>query len=259
MTKKPHPPARASAARPFLAHAERRILAHLHPRGGGRYLDVGCGTGADAADLAARVRPGGLVLGLDVTGAAFAATRHGAISLPVAFLLGDARALPFPNAAFDGARAKRVLHHVPDPAQAVAEMARVTRPGGHVVALEPDWGTAAVHGADRDLTRAVLAHWCTTRLHGWMGRALPALFRGAGLIDIRVEALTEQTTTRGTAEEGLWEWLVRRAGERALGDGILSAREVARWQAELEEAERAGRFFACLTYVLVSGRRPASP
>lgn len=256
MTGKRHPPARAGTPHTFLTRAERRILAHLRPRGGGCYLDVGCGTGADAIALAARLSPGGLVLGLDVNGAAFADARRGAVSRLAVFLLGDAQRLPFREATFDGVRAKRVLHHVHNPAWAVAEMARVTRPGGRVVAIEPDWGTAAVSGADRDLTRTILAHWCATRLHGWMGRTLPALFRDAGLTNIRVETLTEHTTTREAAREGLWEWLVLRAAERAARDGAVAALEAARWTAEIDAAERAGRFFASLTYVLVSGRAP---
>ncbi|MER3419589.1 MAG: hypothetical protein C4290_03265 [Chloroflexota bacterium] len=147
MTGKRHPPARAGTPHTFLTRAERRILAHLRLRGGGCYLDVGCGTGADAIALAARLSPGGLVLGLDVNGAAFADARRGAASRLAVFLLGDAQRLPFREATFDGVRAKRVLHHVHNPAWAVAEMARVTRPGGRVVAIEPDWGTAAVSGA----------------------------------------------------------------------------------------------------------------
>jgi ubiquinone/menaquinone biosynthesis C-methylase UbiE len=264
MTHEEHAPApaghtaRCGSGAGVRSHAEERIIAHLRPRPGGRYLDVGCGTGEDAVALARRVVPGGLALGLDVNADALRGVPRGT-TLPVTFLRGDAEALPFRDGAFNGVRAKRTLHHVQAPARALAEMVRVTRPGGRVIAFEPDWGTAAVSGADPAITRAVLAHWCATRLHGWLGRTLPDLFRTMGLIDIRVEPLTEHTTTRDPATDGLWEWLVRRAAERAASDGVITGKDAARWLADLDTAERTGRFFACLTFVLVSGRRPSAP
>jgi SAM-dependent methyltransferase len=95
-------------------------------------LDVGCGDGAYAL---AAARAGARVSGLDRSAAAVDAARARAEAegLVVDLQVGDAGALPFPAARFDVVLAVTVLCFVEKPAQAVAEMARVLRPGGVLV------------------------------------------------------------------------------------------------------------------------------
>jgi SAM-dependent methyltransferase len=96
-----------------------------------RWLDVGCGNGAFTETLIARCAPVEVV-GVDPSEGqlAFARTRPGAKSAE--FRLGDAQALPFGDDRFDIAVMALVITHVSDPGKAVAEMARVVRPGGWV-------------------------------------------------------------------------------------------------------------------------------
>ncbi|WP_375463092.1 class I SAM-dependent methyltransferase [uncultured Methylobacterium sp.] len=102
------------------------------PLGGRHLLDIGCGPGAMAAALAAQ---GARVTGIDPGAAAITAARA---RVPEArFAIGSAEALPFTDAAFDGAVILNALHHVPDPRAALAEAARVVRPGCPVVVVEP--------------------------------------------------------------------------------------------------------------------------
>lgn len=110
-----------------------QFLAFTGVADGERVLDVGCGTGhlAQAMAAAARVRS---VHGVDLSPAyvdgARAANRHPHVT----FSVGDACALDAPDGAFDRTLSLLVLHFVPQTAQAIAEMRRVTRPGGVVAA-----------------------------------------------------------------------------------------------------------------------------
>lgn len=109
------------------------FLDWLPPGHGERWLDVGCGNGAFTEQIVQRRRPTE-VQGIDpsVEQIAYAQTRAGAAG--AVFQVGDAMTLPFEGNRFDAAAMALVISFVPDPAKAVAEMARVVRPGGLVAA-----------------------------------------------------------------------------------------------------------------------------
>lgn len=102
------------------------------PLPGKRILDIGCGPGAVAKRLD---EDGAAVTGIDPGATALEQARA---TVPGAqFESASGEALPFPDASFDGAVMFNALHHVPDPAAALAEAARVLVPGGCLVVVEP--------------------------------------------------------------------------------------------------------------------------
>src|ERR1700709_1500877 len=102
------------------------------PLAGKRILDIGCGPGTLAKRLAAE---GAAVTGIDPGTAALTKARE---SVPAAwFEPASAEALPFPDASFDGAVMLNALHHVPRPAVALVEAARVLVTGGGPGPAEP--------------------------------------------------------------------------------------------------------------------------
>lgn len=104
----------------------------VRPRGDERALDVGTGAGALALALAPLVRE---VVGLDPVPELLELAR--ARALPnTEFVQGDGTALPFADASFDLAGTHRTLHHVAHSERVVAELARVTRPGCHVLVVD---------------------------------------------------------------------------------------------------------------------------
>jgi len=111
-----------------------RVRAFLPVEGDERALDAGTGTGALAFALAPLVRE---VVGVDVVPELLEQARARAGSVPnVTFLEGDITRLPFERAAFDLVGTLRTLHHVGRPELAIAELARVTRPGGAVLVVD---------------------------------------------------------------------------------------------------------------------------
>ena len=115
---------------------EHRLLGTLLGNVTGRaVLDAGCGDGTLALDLA---RAGADAVGVDADPAMIAAAREAARAAGsgARFEVGRVEALPFPAAAFDAVVAVTVLCLVADPARAMAEMARVLKPGGVLVVGE---------------------------------------------------------------------------------------------------------------------------
>ncbi len=158
-------------------------LARLAP--GGRALDVATGTGDLAIELAARVGPGGEVLGADFSdGMLERARAKAARSAPaVRFEWADAMSLPYADASFDAATVGFGARNFDDLQRGLAEMTRVVRAGGRVVVLEITTPT-----------RAPLAQFY--RL--WFDRLVPAL----GAVAARAEALLRagRPRSQGLAE-----------------------------------------------------------
>jgi SAM-dependent methyltransferase len=168
-----------------------------------RALEVGCGTGAILSGL---VVPAGLH-GLDIDPAALGQCR---VQAPGAFLTrGDALALPYRPGAFDVTFCHFLLLWVPDPLQALREMKRVTRVGGHVLALaEPDY-TARVDQPDE---LAPLGRWQTESLRRQgadpsLGGRLGDLFSRAGIELVETGAMQSAVHAPSPADREL-EWAV---------------------------------------------------
>ena len=124
----------ASWQRP-LSSAHRLVLDRLQPRPAERALDVACGTGGLACELAAAVGPAGRVVGVDLSqamvDAATARAAEGGLR-NTRFQRMDAQALALPDASFDVITCCFGLMYLPDPEQALAGMRRVLRPGGRL-------------------------------------------------------------------------------------------------------------------------------
>ena len=177
--------------------------------------------------------------------------RHAAQGLPVSFETGNAQALRFADDTFDAARIDRVLQHLDDPGKAVCEMVRVVKPGGRIVALEPDWETMVVASPDPAISRAITQHKANRSLaHGTVGRDLRRLFVEAGCGDIAIEQGAMSFDSLRLADDVL---SLRRNLDALCERGEISAAAATAWWRALEEQDRAGTFYAAMCGVIAGG------
>lgn len=160
------------------------LLALLDPRL--RVGDLGCGTGQFAAQVAPFVAR---VVAIDASQEMLAAARTRlAGQSNVDVRRGSLEALPLEDAQLDVAVLALVLHHVPDPARAIAEAARVLAPGGRLVIVD-------MLPHDRSDYQQQMGHV-------WLGFSAPQVTRwleGAGFTAVRIVELTTDPAAKGPA------------------------------------------------------------
>ena len=231
------------------------LLRPLDLKAGLRVLDVGSGPGHTTFELARRIAPGGKVTGVDIN--AEFVERSGAhardAKLAADFVRSAFPPLPFPDASFDRVWCKNVLEYVDSAADTVAEMARVTAPGGVVVAVDSDWDMLALDigrdGRERS-DRIIAASKSIAIREPQIGRQLYRLFRAAGLDDVKVE-IHSGADTAGRSMPMLKASFARYARD----SGKIAASEVEGWFADIDRAVAARSFLFVLPQFVVRGMK----
>lgn len=240
---------------PLIQQVKRHMLDVCPVRTGDQVLDVGCGLGHEVRRLAQLAGPRGRVVGIDANPAMITeARRRGAgLALPISFEVGDAHQVGLPDGSFDLCRTERVLRYVDHSEAVVAQMARLTRPGGSVLAFDFDSDQTVVDAPDSALVRRIAGVLDAAVPHPWIGRQLFRLFREAGLREVRV--VPHALCFAGAAGFAVYRRLNRGTIDRAVQAGQLSASEAAAWWAGLERAGEAETFFSAVMGFIAAGRK----
>lgn len=177
-----------------LALESKALLAQIELRPGDSAIDLGCGPRGIIELLHARVSPGGRVIGLDSEPShlAMASELVATAGLDdVEIVQADARCTGLLAGSFDLVHARTLLTTVPEPAQVLAEMVRLARPGGWVASLEPDAEHSIYyprHKAFDRLRELFVVGFTRNGADPLIGRRLGELYRQAGLEHVGLEA-----------------------------------------------------------------------
>jgi ubiquinone/menaquinone biosynthesis C-methylase UbiE len=231
---------------------KRRTYELLDAKNGQRILEVGCGTGDDARQIVEKISPAGRLIAVDKSKAVIdeARSRSRWKNDSIEFIVGDATNLDLESAIFDACRIERTLIHIAEPATAMSEIVRVLRPGGILVAYEPDLEAYLLDSSYRELTRRILKFWYGQLQCGWVARHLPSLFKDSGFVNIKVEprAMVYDFDMVAMSFHGTLE--------RAIEAGVATVDEVSDWMADLERAHNDGTFLCANMGYIVSGSKP---
>jgi SAM-dependent methyltransferase len=243
----------------------RALLARLGELGlrpGQAALDLGCGPRGILDLLAEAVGPGGRVVGLDADPAHVAAARQFAFSQGLAnveVLAGDARHTGLPAESFDLVHTRTLLVTIPEPAEVVAEMARLAKPGGLVASQEADAEFSICYPPLPEWDRLLALFRASFPRAGAdlrLGRRLPELFRAAGLTDVGATVYAGSYPA-GHSRRTVIPDLVRSLHPVILGLGLAGERELADVDAAVR-AHLADPRTLMMPHLLVTawGRKP---
>jgi SAM-dependent methyltransferase len=230
-------------------------------------VDAGCGPGAAAVDLLARIGPTGTLVGLDRSEAAIATLRHRCDALGhlnVRALVGDiedAALAPLGLAAggVDRILARWVLTFPPDPGRVVQSLARWLRPGGRLLVVDYDHEGVSLFPHSPGFVAVIRATRAWFESQGgdpWIAGRLPGLFRAADLELCSFEPVVQA----GGPDSDVWKWagsfFPMHAGTM-VERGFLTSDEHAAFSAEWTERESDpdARFFSPIVVGAVARKR----
>lgn len=125
----------------------------------------------------------------------------------------------------------------------------MTRPGGTVTAIEPDFGTNAINLPDRGLVRRVLDHECDANIPlGWLVRDMLGLMQDVGLRDVQIDTRVVIFTPDLAAA------YFSETARSAQSAGVIDTGELDDWAAAIEDLRQRDRLFCSIGYYLFTAR-----
>ena len=242
---------------PDVVAQRSQVLKALALKRAERVLDIGSGPGLLAREMASSVGREGGVCGIDISEDMLAMSRKRCADQPWAvFQRADATHLPYPDHAFDAAVSTQVYEYVVDVPAALAELYRVTRPGGRVLILDTDYGSLVIQSGNAVRMGRVLTAWNEHFVHEGLPRVLSRQLRDAGFTIRQRDVIPMfnpeyQQNTYG-------KHLLDLMASFAVGRQNLSNEEVEAWLTEFAELGREGMFFFSLNRYLFVADKPAT-
>lgn len=230
---------------PDAVRRRSEVLRLLDVRAGERVLDIGCGPGFLAAEIAASVGPAGSVRGIDSSDAMVTVARaRCAAQSWVTIERGEATHFELADGEIDAAVSVQVYEYVADIAGALREVCRVLRPGGRTLIVDTDWDSIVWHSSDPQRMIHVLDAFEEHLAHPRLPRALGPVLSRTGFRVERCEVLVllNPVQAPNTFSYGLVD-LVHRfvPGRRGVTQDEADA-----WAEDLRARGRSGEYFFSL-------------
>jgi ubiquinone/menaquinone biosynthesis C-methylase UbiE len=247
-----------------LAPDSSALLDRVGLRPGDSAVDLGCGPRGILELLFERVSPGGRVVGVDgdpahVAMASELVEKRGLSDVEI--VSADARHTGLPSGSFDLVHARTLLVTVPQPAEVLAEMARLARPAGWVAGLEPDTEAAICyppHPAFNRLCEIFTIAFSRNGADPHIGRRMAELYRQAGLQDVMVEARAG-VYPAGHSRRTIRADLVRSMRPQIVEMGLADKRELEELDTAVRKHfENPDTLVMPHLHFLAWGRKPAS-
>ncbi len=213
-------------------------------------LDVACGSGSDLIHLAS-LYPNSHFIGVDKSENFLAIAKERAASLSnIQLFPGDALQLPIDKESIDAIRIDRSLQHMETPASVLGEMVRVTKPGGRIVACEPDWETFLLFNGEFDDSWQLAGFFQRSIRNPFIGRELASLMNECGIKHL--ETYVHAFCTHNLEEADVI-FDLEKVKDQCVAADMLTQDDGDNWWALSKQASKKGVFFSSLNIVETGG------
>ncbi|PWQ95071.1 methyltransferase domain-containing protein [Leucothrix pacifica] len=236
---------------PDIARQRLETLKSLALNVGEHVIDIGCGTGFLVNEMAAVVGESGHLAGVDFSQDMLDVAAQRCDTLPqVTLRQGSAESLPFDDVSFDAASCTQVLLYVPEVESAIAELARVLKPGGRLALIETDWRGLVLNSAHSSLTDRIFNAFDEYVPNANLPARLIPMLKAAGFGAIKVDAIPIINTSNSPANfsAGSLAW----TADVAVKSNKVTQDEANQWLADIDSKAAAGEYFFCVNRFLFS-------
>jgi ubiquinone/menaquinone biosynthesis C-methylase UbiE len=239
---------------PDVTRQRMRTLEALQLSAGEIVLDVGCGSGLLAHEMAALVGERGRVIGVDASEDMLVLAEQRCADLPqVRLKQSKAEQLSEENESVGAVVCVQVLLYVTDVPAALSEMHRVLNPGGRIVVVETDWRGMVLNSFDDSLTRKMLAAWDDAVSSPNLPVRLGPLMRTQGFSAVNVDAFP---IVNASYAPGSWSMdMLEQFAEYAQDQGAVSAADCEAWLDDLRHKGSEGSYFFCVNRFIFTAVR----
>ena len=215
----------------------------------GTIIDLGCGTGMDAVNMADMLGNGVQVIGIDHDpGMIEQAKKAVGVRENVNFVTGEVAPLDFEDNAVSGIRMERVIQHLPQPDKMFQEVYRVLRVDHPLIIVETIWNSLNFYTAHIEIEQKVRDYLTGKKVNnGWAGNKLTSDLLSNGFREVRLE--THCMVVRSKEEANRYLFLDRIL-EEMTDKKVLTEVEVADFLQTLLLADEKGCFTCSMNLVL---------
>jgi arsenite methyltransferase len=232
------------------------VIDALQPRPGQAILEVGCGGGFYAAEVAQAVGAAGQVRAIDISADQIAAARDRcAIYDWVMCEQVNIVDLPYGDASFDAVYGVQVFDYLPSVDDGLRQAYRVLKPGGRVLIYATSWSSIVWNSREPERMARVLNAWNQHAPYPSLPMLLPARLRSAGFQHLTQHPIPVLNMSYHANSYSYWAARLMR--QYLIGTGLISAAELDAWLNEFEELEQQGAYYFCYTPVLTLAIKPA--
>jgi arsenite methyltransferase len=225
------------------------VLQALQPITGETILEVGCGGGFYAYEVAPCVGSSGRVCAIDISDDQINAARERCVELGwVECQTMDVLDMSYADASFDAVYSVQVLEYVSAVDDALRQIVRVLKPGGRLVVYSTNWSSIVWYSPNHERMKRILEAWDQHAPHANLPTTLSARLRDMGIQPLGQQAVP--ILNRSFHQNSYSYWIARAIKLFAVGRGLIDEAEVNAWMSELDALEEQGTYFFCSTPII---------